>query len=94
LQIDVKKFFLKEKTHPMPMKWTFYQDDIINIEPANNCNSITQESELLLQHVQEKEIGKEMEKSAVERVSLEVRLSGRFRKQPRKMGEDFLWSTH
>jgi deoxyadenosine/deoxycytidine kinase len=51
---------LKEKTHPMPIKWTFYEDDIINssqnIEPANNCNSITQESELLLQHVREEEI--------------------------------------
>ena len=61
----------------MQMKWTFYQDDIINTEPANNCNSITQESELLLQHVQEEEIGKEMEKSAIERVIQEVRSSGR-----------------
>jgi hypothetical protein len=56
-----KNIFFKEKTHPMPMKWTFYQDDTINssknIEPANNCNSIKQESELLLQHVQEEEIG-------------------------------------
>jgi hypothetical protein len=65
-----------------------------NTEPASNCNNITQESELLLQHVQEEEIGKEMEKSAVERVIQEVRSSGRIRKQPRKMGEDFLWSTH